>query len=300
MSLYDNKNISPMLLSEIREPFINKDYLFELKFDGIRALVFVEPKKILIKSRSGINMNDSFPELLDLTKSVKNRCIFDGEIITMYKGRPSFEKLRRRLSLKNKDNLPISFICFDILYDDKDITNLSLLERKKYLEKYEDNDIFIKSKYYFNDGTKLFNLIKKMKLEGIVAKEIHSKYEIGKRSEKWLKIKNFKDDDFYIGGYKEKNNRGSLASLMLGDKKHNYIGNVSIGKNNPDFIKIKKHKKVKSCPFSNFKEEGFIFIEPNLIATIEFIERTKKNSLRHPIYKSLKLIAFVLIFNIIY
>jgi ATP-dependent DNA ligase len=297
MDLYDDKTISPMLLFEIKEPFDDENYLFELKFDGIRALIFVEPHKILIKNRNGIILNRTFPELLEITKVVKHKCIFDGEIVVVHEGRSSFKKLQQRALLKDpikinymKDKYPVIFICFDILYDKEDLTKLSLIERKKYLERYEDNDIFVKTKYYLKEGINLFNNVKKMNLEGIIAKEIHSKYKINKRSKDWVKIKNLKDGDFYVGGYKE-DNEGSLASLILGsisDNEYIYIGNVSIGKNNPDFKLIKKCKKLKSCPFKNFKEKGYTFIAPELMVKVEFIERTETNSLRQPIYKSLK------------
>lgn len=298
MNLYDEENISPMLLSEIKEPFDDENYLFELKFDGIRTLIWAEPNKIIIKSRNGITINNVFPELLEITKMVKHKCIFDGEIVVISEEKPSFKKLMERALLKNplkiesmKDKYPVVFICFDILYDKNDITNLSLLERKKHLERYEDNNIFVKTKYYLKDGINIFESVKKLNLEGMVAKEINSKYEVGKRSKNWIKIKNLKDGDFYIGGYKEEKNAGSLASLILCDIKDNeyvHIGNVSIGKNNPDFKKIKKCKKLKKCPFKNFKEKGYIFITPDLMATIEFTEKTESNSLRHPVFKSLK------------
>lgn len=297
MDLYNDKTIIPMLLHKMKDPFDDKNYLFELKFDGTRALIFVEPNKIYIKNRKGSFLNDTFPELINIKKLVKHKCIFDGEIISMFEGKPSFEKLQERLLLKNSKKInikskqyPVIFICFDILYDKKDLTNLSLLERKKYLEKYKDNEIFVKVKFFLENGINLFEVAKEMNLEGIVAKEIHSKYKINKRSRDWLKIKSLKDNDFYIGGYKIKDNKGSLASLILGKKEKNkfiYIGNVSIGKNNPEFKIIKQNKIIDECPFEGFKEKGFTFIKPKLKCTVLFIEKTASNNLRQPIFKGL-------------
>ncbi len=297
MDLYDDKTIIPMLLHETKDSFDNENYLFELKFDGTRALIFVEPNKIYIKNRRGSFLNDTFPELINIKKLVKHKCIFDGEIIIMFEGKPSFEKLQERLLLKNSKKInmkskeyPVIFICFDILYDKKDLTNLSLIERKKYLEKYKDNEIFVKTKFFLKNGIDLFKVAKEMDLEGIVAKEVNSKYEINKRSRNWLKIKNLKDDDFYIGGYQIKDNKGSLASLILGKKEKNkfiHIGNVSIGKNNPEFKVIKQGKVIDECPFEGFKEKNFTFIEPKLKCTILFIEKTASNSLRQPVFKGL-------------
>lgn len=297
MNLYSDKTISPMLLHETKDAFNDENYLFELKFDGTRALIFVEPNKIYIKNRRGSFLNDTFPELINIKNIVKNKCIFDGEIITMFEGKPSFEKLQERLLLKSKEKInikskqyPVIFVCFDILYDKKDLTNLPLIERKKYLEKYKDNDFFVKTKYFLEKGIDLFKVAKEMNLEGIVAKEINSKYKINKRSKDWLKIKNLKDEDFYIGGYKINDNKGSLASLMLGKKEKNkfiYVCNVSIGKKRKEFKIIKQNKIINECPFKGFKEKGFIFIKPNLKCTVSFTEKTASNSLRQPIFKCL-------------
>lgn len=297
MDLYNDKTIIPMFLHETKEAFDDENYLFELKFDGTRALIFVDPNKIYIKNRRGSFLNDTFPELINIKNLVKNKCIFDGEIISMLEGKPSFEKLQERLLLKNSKKInikskedPVTFICFDILYDKKNLTNLPLIERKKYLEKYEDNEIFIKTKFFLKSGIKLFKVAKEMNLEGIVAKEIHSKYKINKRSKEWLKIKILKDGDFFIGGYKINDNKGSLASLILGKKENDkfiYIGNVSIGKNRKEFKIIKENKIIDECPFEGFKEKDFVFIKPNLKCTVFFIEKTASNSLRQPIFKGL-------------
>ena len=124
------------------------------------------------------------------------------------------------------------FVCFDILYDGTLLINLSLEERKEILEKYEDNDIFIKSKYIKKDGKKLFNIVKKMNMEGIVAKKINSKYQINERSNDWLKIKNYQKGEFVVLGYINKEN-SYVISLLLGERlkgKLKYVGKVSLGK----------------------------------------------------------------------
>ncbi len=299
MNLYDDKKLLPMLLHEINKPFNDDNFIFELKYDGTRTLIFVEPNKILIKNRNGSILNDTFPELKNIKNIVKNKVIFDGEIIILNDGKPSFEKLQERLLLKNLKRIkylmmeyPAVFICFDVLYDKKDLTNLNLIDRKKYLEKYENTEFFVKSKYYFKNGIKLFNATKKLNLEGIVAKEIHSKYYFNKRSKDWIKIKIFKEGEYYIGGYKINNNEGSLASLILGTKENDkfiYVGNVSIGKNSMEFKRIKKVKQIEECFFIGFNEIGYTFIESNLKCTIMYIEKTAHKSLRQPIFKGLTL-----------
>ncbi len=298
MDIYENKDIKPMLLIEAEDSFNDPNYLFELKFDGTRTIIFAEPNKIVIKNKRGFILNNTYPELLKIKELVKNKCIFDGEIVLMVDGKPSFKKLQERALLKDslkinyfKNNYPVTFICFDILYDKKNLTNLDLLERKKYLAKYKNNDVFVKTKYVLENGITFFEAAKNMDLEGIVAKEIYSKYKINQRSKEWIKIKNLKDEDFFIGGYQE-DNKGYMASLVLGkleNKKLIYVGNVTIGKKNPEFIFIKHSKILKRSPFVDFEEANYTYISPKIKCTVLFMEKTKYNHLRQPIYKGLQL-----------
>lgn len=293
MSLYD-KSFSPMLLGKTEKPFDDREYIFELKFDGIRTLIFVESDNITIKNKRNIKLNDRYPELLSIKDNVKKKVIFDGEIVMMVNGKPNFQKLKERALLKNKlrinyyvNNYPVVFIAYDILYEDKDLTQLPLIERKRILKKYKDTSSFIKIKYIEEFGKKFYKIVLKEDLEGIIAKKKDSTYLIGKRSNNWLKIKNLKYEDFYICGYKEEDDI-NVASLLLGDKKNNkitYIGTVVIGKRNPEYLLIKKmpiDKKVKN------NKEGFIHIIPTLECTVEFMEKTKNNKLRQPKYVGLK------------
>ena len=286
--MFNDINLKPMLLKEIDKPFNDNKYLYEIKFDGIRAIIHVSNNSLKIISRNGKNMTKLYPELEKIKSIVgNNKVIFDGEIIALDKAKPSFQKLQMRSRLKtiNKDiieEIPIYFICFDILYENKSLIDLPLIKRKKILNKYSDNDIFIKTNTY-QDGIKLFKSIKKLNLEGIVAKEKNSLYIPNKRVDTWLKIKNIKDDDFYIHGYifnKEK------YTLFLGEFKNDnlyYVGSVSISSNNPLMNKILKTKKVNN-KFINFKDNG-TFINPINKVTVTYLERTKNNKLRHPTLK---------------
>ena len=193
-----NEKFTPMLLGEVNKPFDDDEYIYEIKYDGVRSLVFVNNGQVVVRNRYGVDITEMFPEIKVLNKYFKEDVIFDGEIIMFENGNVSFSKLQKRIHLKNKKTIdylsktnPVVFVCFDILYNGIDLINLGLDKRKEILEKYEDNDIFIKSKYVKKDGKKLFNIVKKMNMEGIVAKKINSKYQINTRSEDWLKIKNY-------------------------------------------------------------------------------------------------------------
>ena len=288
MSLW-NKDIKPMLLGEVREVFDSKEYLYEVKYDGIRVLVFVSKDKVVIRSRYGIDITGLFPEMMVLCKMVKGNVIFDGEIIMLDNNKVSFSKLQKRIHLKNKKTIEfltitnrVIFICFDVIYEGKDLINLSLLERKEVLSNYRDNDVFIKSTYVIGDGTKLFNAIKKLDMEGIVAKKINSKYLVNERSDNWLKIKNYKSGDFIILGYINKE-ESHVISLVLGEylnKKIVYVGKVILGKKRNLADKILKMKKSKAVV--KIKDKDVIYIKPEIKCLIKYLERTENGLLRQP------------------
>ncbi len=284
-----NKIITPMLLSESNKIPTSKNYIYELKYDGIRALIYITSNNIKIYTRNKIDITHLFPELIKLKEVIKRNVILDGEIICTKDGKPNFSKLLNRIRLKNKDKIlsqstwnRSTYICFDILYNDKDITNLSLLERKKILNKYKDNNIFIKSKIFY-DGKKLFKTIKKFNLEGIVCKDINSIYIPNTRTNNWIKIKNYITESFYIGGYTIKNN--NQISIYLGElinNKLNYVGKVFVSKKHKLYNKILNLKQ-STNKFINL-EENITYIKPTIKVKIRYIERTENNHLREAFY----------------
>lgn len=288
--LWKNRNFKPMLLEEIDKPFDSDDYLFEIKFDGFRAIIFASPHEVKIQSRNIHDITNLYPELQSIKEFVKKNVIFDGEIISTINGVPSFSKLQKRSHLKKQsqidiasENDPVTFIAFDILYEDKDFTELSLLERKEHLDKYQDTKYFVKSKVFTKNGKELFKKVKKQKLEGIVAKKKDSTYHINSRTDDFIKIKNIQRDEFYIGGYIEKENTLSLLLGEYKDDKLYYRGKVSIGKKQKLALTLKKMKQGKNS-FCDFFEDAN-FIKPSITCFIEYLERTKSGHLRHPVFK---------------
>ncbi len=286
-NIWNDKNWTPMLLKEIKKPFNSKNYIYELKFDGIRALIFANRKGIKIQSRNKLDITHLFPELQEIKKIVQKNTIFDGEIVSFENQKPSFNKIQERMHLKDKNKIknyaqtnPVIFIVFDILYDNKEITSYSLSQRKKILDKYPDNEIFVKTKMYDN-GINLFKNVQKLKLEGIVAKNKNSTYHINKRTDDFIKIKNTQRDTFLIGGYEYKKN--NIISLSLGElknKKLYFVGKISISPKNKLYEKILNQKITKNY-FCEFKE-NINFINPTIKCEIKYLERTKNNHLRHP------------------
>lgn len=282
--------LKPMLLKEIEKPFNDKNYLYEIKFDGFRAFIYINKKEIIIKSRNGIILNDVFPELLEIKNLIKQPCILDGEIVYFEEGKPNIRVLQERMRTKDKvktsilqAKYPTSFVCFDILDDGKDLTNLPLLKRKEILAQLPENEYFQKTKFYLEKGKELFKAIKKEHLEGIVAKKIDSKYYYGKRVDDWLKIKNIQSDYFYIGGFNK--NKNNTISLYLGEKqKKNFIfvGKMSISIHEPIYKQVIKAKIINNSPFTNYENKKCIYIKPRIDILVYYIEKTKNGMLRHP------------------
>lgn len=287
-------NNKPMLLDEIFKPFNNKDYIFEIKYDGIRALIYINNEEIIIKSRNNTILNELYPELLKIKNITKDECIFDGEIVLFENEKPSFSKLQERNRLKNKDkiktiskNNPVTFICFDILYKKYDLTNKTLMERKEILNKFKDNDVFQKTKYFEEYGEDLFKLAKKENLEGIIAKLKRSIYTYNIRCKEWIKIKNFKTDKFYICGYINNTDKYIIV-LILGELKNNkyyYVGKVILGKKDKLYNIIIKEKELNKSSLVDYDKKEATYIKPKHLINISYIERTKNNLLRQPFIK---------------
>lgn len=284
-----NKIVKPMLLSESDTVLENDNYIYEIKFDGIRALIYVIDNNIKIFTRNGKNITNLFPELKVITSSVKKNSILDGEIVCLTNNKPDFFKVQKRIHLKNKDKIEISsknnpalFICFDILYYEKDITNEPLYKRKDELSKINESDYLLKSKV-FEDGEKLFKSIKRLDLEGIVCKDKFSTYQVNTRSNSWIKVKNYKVESFFIGGYTD--GEKDRFSIYLGEKsngKLRYVGKVFVSKKDKLYEKLKNRKSVNN-PFLEFKE-NINFVKPIQEVKIKYIERNNNNHLREAFY----------------
>lgn len=297
MNLWKDRPLKPMLLKEVDKPFNDKDYIYEIKFDGIRAIVYANKKTINIYSRNGKEITHLYPELEEIKKIVSKNTIFDGEIVLFENNVPSFSKLLERNNTKKKNkiksyqqNYPVNFMCFDILYEGKDLNELTLLERKQILSKYKDNDHFNKIFFIEEKGVNLFKEIKKLNLEGIVAKKKDSIYEIGVRTYNWLKIKNIKQEEFYIGGYTINKNNLSLYLGELKDNKLNYVGKVALAKKYKLSQDILKSKKLKLSTFNSEIDEDIIYIKPNYKVNVSYLEKNNNGHLRHPLIDNNRLI----------
>lgn len=297
--IFEEKNIQPMLLDEIHKPFDSEDYIFELKLDGIRCVLYIDKASVEIRNKRNKNLNATYPELKDAYKQVKQRCILDGEIFVMKNGKPDFYEIQKRSIMTNTMKIefamkqyPVSFSAFDILYNgNEQITNKPQADRKTALQdNIIENERISISRFVPDKGIALYNLTVEQGLEGIVAKRKDSKYLIGKTTKDWVKIKNLQDDDFVICGYTQKDN--GIASLILGVYSRNnlvYQGNVTLGISNIAFKVISSIGQAEN-PFPdilNFNE-NVIWIKPVLVCIVQYMMRTNDGGLRQPVFKGLR------------
>ena len=253
-----------------------------------------------LRNKRNIKVLSKVPELSNIHKQVKCRCILDGELIVIKDGKPNFYEIQRRSLMSNSfkiqlasSKLPASFTAFDILYyDDHQVTDLPLMERKKLLEKaIKENERIAISRYIEESGIEFYQLAKQNELEGIVAKRKDSKYYLGKKTKDWIKIKHLLDDDFVVCGYIFKEN--AVISIVLGqymDKKLIYKGHVTLGISTEDFKLIKSIPERSTQPFNDLPSgnDNAVWIEPSLVCIVKFMMKTANGSLRQPVFKGLR------------
>ena len=266
--LFEEKNISPMLLHEVKEPFDDEDYIYELKLDGIRCVAYIEPKSVILQNKRFKDITFIYPELSDICKCVKKRVILDGELVVLTNGKPDFYALQRRslmtdnfkISLAAKKNL-VQFAAYDILYyDGKKLTDKPLMDRKAILSKEvkEGNNLSV-SRWIEKSGVAFFELAKKEELEGIVAKKKDGLYHIGKRTHDWIKIKVMQDEDLLVLGY-QPDADGNVKDLILGYYDENNElkcrGKIYLGVSKEErviILKFAKNNTVKKPWFNKYK-----------------------------------------------
>lgn len=295
-----SKKISPMLLKSVSKPFNNENYIFELKLDGIRCVAFCQKNETLLQNRRLKDISHVYPELINIHKQCKKNCILDGEIIYADdKGFPNFQILQKRNLLSGKlkiekqsQKYPVSFVVFDILaLGNKDITSLSLLKRKKILfNNIKENEFISIARYVSENGIDFFNKVKELSLEGIVAKNINSVYNIGQRTDSWLKIKNILSEDYFVCGYLP-DKTGDVKSLILAKKEENkfiYDGEIYVPSSATRKFLFDYAKKHKSHVIFENLDSNIVWIEPSLICRVDFAERTDKGERRQPIFRGIR------------
>jgi bifunctional non-homologous end joining protein LigD len=309
--------IAPMLATPGALPENDAGYAYEIKWDGIRAIAYVDRGVMRLESRNLIDITARYPELTALGKSCRTRrLILDGEIVAFDDdGRPSFSRLQTRMQLTREQDVrrtmhqaPIMYVIFDVLFaDGRTLMPLPYLERRQHLHKMELAGAHWQTpEYVLGNGRMLLDAISRRRMEGIIAKRLNSTYDAGRRSGAWIKIKKQPRQELVIGGWMEGQGRrsGTIGSLLLGyydvpsrrrgknGQKFVYAGKAGTGftdKALDELDRLLRPLARQTSPFDEGKPpRGAHFVEPQLVGEFEFTEWTHLGSARHPSFKGLR------------
>jgi len=300
-SLVDEKKlksfIKPMLAKPHDKAFDDEDWLFEIKWDGYRAIADLSKKQPLFYSRNGISFLSKFSKVSEDFDNQKHKMILDGEIIAYDEnGKPSFQMLQQ---IGDNPDLALTFQVFDLLWLNGHSTKeLPLIQRKELLkDALVETDIIKYCDHIPEKGIDFFNQMKKMELEGMIAKKSDSIYSENQRSSDWLKIKFTNTEEAIICGFTEpRGSREGFGALILGkyiNGKLIYAGHTGTGFNRELIHEVlEKLKKliIKTSPFENKPKTNMpvTWTKPELVCEIKFSEITKDGIFRHPVFVTIR------------
>ncbi len=300
--------IEPMLAQSRKDVPDPEQFIYEVKWDGIRVIISLEEDKITLHSRNHVDITKKFPELLNAEKSFRGTCgVFDGEIVCLdSQGKPDFKNVIHRMQRSAEGDIeramkkfPVNCYIFDLLYlDGRPVVNEALLRRREWLKDAVKKDSPYRLSELVEDGEALFAAAGELGLEGIMAKEKNSKYFPGKRSDNWYKIKVRQTAESHIIGYtKGKGIREELfGALHLGDYDNGkvvYRGKVGTGFDDKImkeiYTELKKLKEIKK-PIKEkvLDEKQTIWVEPKLVAEVQYSSITRDGAYREGVFVRLR------------
>ncbi len=298
MDLFEEKDLSPMLIAQMQEPFNDKNWIYELKLDGCRCLGYFDRGNVYLRNKRNMELLPRFPELKGIGGRVEGKRILDGELAVLKGGVPDFYELQRRTMLADKFKIqmaasmnPASFVAFDCLYaDGGQAMDRPLLLRKELLQGAVKEDARIAvSRFVHSDGAGLFRLADERGLEGVVAKRSDSFYYPGKRTKDWIKFKRMADEDFVVCGYIRK--KENVYSIILGKPGRDglvYKGHVTLG---VPAAAVGSLRRWPGPPFMAYPlgsgNEAAVWVYPEKVCTVEYMPNTK-NSLRQAVFKGFR------------
>lgn len=300
--------LKPMLATLVDQPFDEQGWLYEVKWDGYRALALINKGKVELKSRNDKSFNDKFYPLTKALAAWKINAVLDGEIVVLgNNGVSSFGGLQGWRSEADGD---LVYYVFDILwYEGKDLTGLPLTERKAILSAVLPKDPMVQlSEYFEGSGIEFYNTAQRTGLEGIIAKKASSKYEPGDRSKDWLKIKAYKRQEMVIGGFtKNEDSIKVFSALLVGmydGRQLHYAGKVGTGfstKTQKELMALFKPLITSKVPFSyvpdvnkpsRFRPDPprarVTWLKPKLVCEVSYAEMTGDGIMRHPSFEGLR------------
>ena len=309
------QGVVPMLAKLAKLPRQDEGWAYEIKWDGIRAIAYLEPGRIRLESRNLNDLTGQYPELRALTRDLgAHEAVLDGEIVAFdSEGRPSFERLQQRMHQTSESVIrrrakshPATYVIFDLLHlDGRSLMGEPYRERRRLLDELGlGGPHWQVPAYAEGDGAGLLAASAERGLEGLVAKRLDSRYEPGKRPGTWLKVKNVARQELVVGGWLPGEGRRSnrLGALLVGfyepdgtggDASLRFAGRVGTGFTEKSLAAVLERLKPlerKTSPFARGAKppKGAVFVEPDLVAEVEFSEWTKERMLRHPSFKGLR------------
>src|SRR5580692_4161085 len=303
--------VHPMLATPVEKPFDDPEWLFEIKWDGYRAVSFLEDGKVRLVSRNQNELTGEFPELRELSQLIKAKnAVLDGEVVALdEQGRASFSLMQQRTGIRKggrrvgaRRELQVVYYIFDVIYlDGYDLRRVILEQRKELLAQIITPSQVVRYSDHFPQGLALFEVAKKTGLEGILAKKRASHYD-ERRSHEWLKIKVTQTVDCVIGGYTDpEGSRQYFGSIVLGlyNKKGQliHVGQAGTGFNHATLKEIwqvlEKLETTRNPFYGDVDAAHAHWVKPELVAEIKFTEWTHETveggmKLRAPVFLGLR------------
>ena len=297
--------LSPMLAELAEAAFTHPDWMYEPKLDGYRVLAFVRDGEVTLRSRRGLDLTPAFPQIASELAKQGADMIVDGELLALdAAGRPSFNALQNRAALKTPHEIaaaeretPALLYCFDLLhFAGLDLRQAPYSDRRRYLAQCLLPSAHVQLVHATDDGVVLHAAALAQGFEGVMAKRRDSRYEAGRRSAAWLKIKPTHSAEFVIGGTtRGKGARAPLGALLLGYWENDalrYAGNVGSGFDAATLARVKRRLEPLETgepPFAEVPPQRAVtWLRPEAVAEVKFAEWTPDGHLRAPVFLRLR------------
>ena len=302
------ERLEPMLARTGPLPREDGGWAYEIKWDGVRALAFIQGGRLSLQARSGRDITPRYPELRPLAQALAgHEAILDGEVVAFDGARPSFQKLQGRMHLASDHAIrrlarddPVHYIAFDLLYlDGRSLMDLRYDERRAALAGLElQGPTWQAPAHHVGDGAALLELTRAQRLEGVIAKRLDGTYTPGRRTSGWVKVKNVGSTDAVVGGWLpgEGGRSGRLGALVIGIPDEEgvlrYAGRVGTGFTEAELVRLGRLLEPLATTESPFEgrqpPKQTHLVRPDLVARVDFTERTNAGTLRQPSYKGLR------------
>lgn len=307
------ERLVPMLAKLSKLPADDSGWGVEVKWDGVRALAYCQPGRLELQTRNLNEVTSQYPEVRRLSRQLGSRdAVLDGELVAFDEnGKPSFARLQQRMHLtsdavvrRRMKEYPVVYVIFDLLYfDGRDLTGEPYSRRREILEGLGlEGEAWQTPGHSVDHAKELLAASKEQGLEGVMLKRLDSVYAPGQRTGAWLKVKNVSRQELVIGGWTPGEGRRSkhLGALLVGYFEHDggepvlrFGGKVGTGFTDEDLVALAARLaplERKTSPFGAGPKppKNARFVEPTLLAEVEYREMTKEGILRHPAYKGLR------------